>query len=140
MTAAIAGAARAAGTKSAAGATASAAGKSAGSAAGARTATKATPRKAPVDRGLTDAQKAGGVKQTPPAPDSAPQQRQTPEQRLNSMTVNLPAPVGSGAGFILALLAWTWIGVPLLQRGPQGVKDQLRAKFLNKGPDGKWLP
>lgn len=48
--------------------------------------------------------------------------------------------VDSGAGFVLGLLVWTWIGLPFLQGGPTAVKNMLRAKFLNKAPDGSWLP
>jgi hypothetical protein len=47
--------------------------------------------------------------------------------------------VDSGAGFVLGLLLWTWVGLPFLQAGPVGVKNMLRAKFLNKAPDGSWL-
>lgn len=49
-------------------------------------------------------------------------------------------------GFALALLVWGWVVLPFLgtplspKGGVQGVKDVWRAKFLNKGPDGKWLP
>jgi hypothetical protein len=49
-------------------------------------------------------------------------------------------PVDTGAGFILGLLAWGWIGVPFLRGGPKEVKKVLLAKFLNKTPDGKFLP
>lgn len=45
-----------------------------------------------------------------------------------------------GAGLLLALLAWTWIGLPLLTGGPSKAKDVLRAKFFNKAKDGSWLP
>lgn len=52
------------------------------------------------------------------------------------------APPGSGdaAGFLLGLLIWGWVVLPFLKSGTTGVKDVWRAKFLNKGPDGSWLP
>jgi hypothetical protein len=40
---------------------------------------------------------------------------------------------------ILALIAWGWIGLPLIQGGPTKVRDVWRAKFFNKAPDGTWL-
>lgn len=46
----------------------------------------------------------------------------------------------SGAGFILGLLVWGWVIMPLIHNGPTGVRDTLRAKFFNKGPSGEWLP
>lgn len=44
------------------------------------------------------------------------------------------------SGFILALLFWSWVALPVLRGGPAEVKDVLRAKFFNKKPDGSWLP
>lgn len=46
---------------------------------------------------------------------------------------------GNVAGGVLGLFFWSWVMLPLIQHGPTGVKDMLRAKFFNKGPDGKWL-
>lgn len=46
----------------------------------------------------------------------------------------------SAAGAVLALLAWGWIVLPLIEGGPKQVKATLMAKFLNKSPDGTWLP
>lgn len=49
-------------------------------------------------------------------------------------------------GFTLALFVWGWVILPFLgtplspKGGVEGVKDVWRAKFLNKGPDGGWLP
>lgn len=51
-----------------------------------------------------------------------------------------PSVVSSGAGFLLALMFWSWIALPFLKGGPVGVRNMLRAKFFNKGPDGSWLP
>jgi hypothetical protein len=47
---------------------------------------------------------------------------------------------GNAAGFILGLIAWAWVGRPLIQGGPTQVKAVLKAKFTNKAPDGSWLP
>lgn len=51
-----------------------------------------------------------------------------------------PAVVDDGAGFILGLLVWGWLVLPFITHGPSGVKAVLMAKFLNKAPDGSWLP
>jgi hypothetical protein len=48
--------------------------------------------------------------------------------------------VDNGAGIILAFLAWVWVIDPFLQKGTQGAKDVLRAKFFNKDAKGNWLP
>jgi hypothetical protein len=45
-----------------------------------------------------------------------------------------------GAGVVLALIAWAWVGLPYLQGGPGRVRDVLRAKFFNRAADGSWLP
>lgn len=45
-----------------------------------------------------------------------------------------------GAGWILGLLLWGWVVLPFVKGGPTGVKNVLMAKFLNKAPDGSWLP
>lgn len=47
---------------------------------------------------------------------------------------------GDGGGLVLAFLAWGWVVLPYLQGGTERVRDVLRAKFLNKGPDGEALP
>lgn len=44
------------------------------------------------------------------------------------------------AGLVLGLLFWAWVALPLIQGGPQRVRDVIRAKFTNRGPDGEWLP
>lgn len=46
----------------------------------------------------------------------------------------------AGPGFILAVLGWTWIVLPFLKDGPDGVKHMIKAKFTNKAPDGSYLP
>ncbi len=44
------------------------------------------------------------------------------------------------AGFLLGLMAWSWLGLPFLRGGASEVKKTLKAKFFNKAPDGSWLP
>lgn len=46
----------------------------------------------------------------------------------------------SVAGVILAAFFWGWVALPFLTGGVDGVKNMLRAKFLNKAPDGTYLP
>jgi hypothetical protein len=46
----------------------------------------------------------------------------------------------TGAGFILGFLLWGWVILPFIQHGPTGPRDVIRAKFLNRGPGGEWLP
>lgn len=50
------------------------------------------------------------------------------------------AAVDSGAGFVLGVLVWCWVGLPFLRGGMTEVRNVLRAKFFNKGADGSWLP
>lgn len=93
------------------------------------------------------------VPRTPPPPAPAPQP--APARRPSSSTSrprlrpSLPTgrglwgrerPTSTAAGVVLGLLAWGWIALPLLRGGPTEVRNTLRAKFFNKGPDGKWLP
>lgn len=54
--------------------------------------------------------------------------------------VRPPQVVDSGAGFLLGLLLWAWVGLPFLRGGQAEVRDVLRAKFFNKAADGSWLP
>lgn len=47
-------------------------------------------------------------------------------------------------GFVLALMFWGWVVLPVLKAdspadGPRAVANVLRAKFFNKGPNGEWL-
>jgi hypothetical protein len=66
--------------------------------------------------------------------------RPSSEPTRSTTTVNMPGPVSSGAGFILAVLFWSWVALPFLKKGPAGVRNTLKAKFTNKAPDGSWLP
>lgn len=78
---------------------------------------------------------------TPPAPDTdtagddpaggAPTGRGS---------VRVPSAVNDGAGWVLGLLLWGWVGLPFLKGGPAQVKKTLMAKFFNKAPDGSFLP
>ncbi|WP_173079343.1 hypothetical protein [Phytohabitans rumicis] len=82
----------------------------------------------PVDKPDPAEDGSGGERPGRQAPPSA------------SGRVPVPKVVNQGAGFLLGLLAWGWIGLPLLRGGPEEVRDVLRAKFFNKAPDGTWLP
>lgn len=48
--------------------------------------------------------------------------------------------VDAGAGFVLGLLLWGWVVLPFVRGGPGEVRNVVRAKFINRGPDGEWLP
>lgn len=84
-----------------------------------------------------DAVQAGGEKRDN---DSSGGQSSGNSEPTRPVQVNMPGPVSSGAGFILAVLFWSWVALPFLKGGPTGVRNMLRAKFLNKGADGSWLP
>jgi len=82
---------------------------------------------------------AATVAQTGAAITTARQARNRPRPAASSPS--RPARVATeGAGFLLALFVWGWVIMPLIHAGPTGVRDMLRAKFLNKAPDGSWLP
>jgi hypothetical protein len=46
----------------------------------------------------------------------------------------------AAGGFVLGLLFWGWVALPYLKGGLPEVKKTLLAKFVNKAPDGSWLP
>ena len=48
--------------------------------------------------------------------------------------------IDDASGFVLGLLAWSWVILPMLNNGPSGVRDMLRAKFVNKDQNGNPLP
>lgn len=67
-----------------------------------------------------------------------------PEPVQRSYPAAMPR-LDDGAGFILGVFLWSltlaYINPSGNHRsGADGVKDWLRAKFLNKGPDGEYLP
>lgn len=78
----------------------------------------------------------GAAPAAPPAESAAQQQP--------AETKPAPAPASSGGGsagpFILGVLAYAWVVLPLIQGGPSRVKDVWRAKWLNRGPKGQVLP
>lgn len=47
--------------------------------------------------------------------------------------------VNDASGFLLGVFVWVLV-LQFLRDGPQGVRDWLRAKFLNRDPSGKELP
>lgn len=75
-----------------------------------------------------------------PQPQAGPEPASPPRQRRMPSLPAAPAAVSNGAGFVLALLFWSWVGLPLLRGGPPEVKKVFMAKFLNKDVTGKWLP
>lgn len=94
----------------------------------------------PVQKAPTTA--PASPQQAQPAPVARAQQ-QTPTPAGGGWRPHLPGTSGvvsNGAGFILALAFWGWIILPFIKAGPGGVRDVIRAKFINKGPDGSWLP
>lgn len=48
--------------------------------------------------------------------------------------------MSTGSGFLLGLVTWAWVVLPFLRGGTGEVKKVWKAKFLNKAPDGSWLP
>lgn len=94
---------------------------------------------------------APAAKPAPPAPPEKSRAQQAaaarqarPQKRLAPAALRPSSRVGGvtvadASGFMLALLAWGWIGLPYLKDGPNGVRNVWRAKFLNKGPKGEVL-
>lgn len=62
---------------------------------------------------------------TAPAPSS-------PGTGPSLPSVNLPAPVQTGSGFLLGLALWGWVVLPYLKGGTTEVRKTLAAKFFNK--------
>lgn len=81
----------------------------------------ATPKSAPTKK----AAPAGGG--PPPAPRSAP-------SRGGGGVVD------DGATVILVLITWAYFVLPFIVGGKSRVKAVLMAKFLNRAPDGSFLP
>lgn len=72
----------------------------------------------------------------------------TVKRRLTKIAASSNSPVNTGAGFVLGILVWTWVVLPFLgvpksvhggKSGVEEVRNVLRAKFFNKGPDGNWI-
>jgi hypothetical protein len=95
--------------------------------------------------GARPATKAGAARpagqrpnQGRPAPAPAP--GPGPVSRLGAAQLaGTGVTADDGAGFLLGVFAWV-LTLAYLRGGPGGVRDWLRAKFLNKGPDGERLP
>jgi len=92
-----------------------------------------------VSRETSQDQDSGGGKAEPTPVTVVPQQNKRgwfdrgADKLASTATDN-------GAGFIMGIILWSWVLLPFLQGGAQQVKDTLRAKFLNKDPNGGWLP
>jgi hypothetical protein len=71
-----------------------------------------------------------------PADESRPA-RKLPRVQAPGRAVSVAS---DGAGWVLGLLLWAGVGLPFLKGGPTQVKAWWMAKFLNKAPDGSWLP
>lgn len=83
----------------------------------------------------------GTAAEKPADDDTSPSTSSTGSTRsAPQVNVAMPGAVSSGAGFILAVLFWSWVALPFLKGGPAGVGNMLKAKFLNKAADGSWLP
>jgi hypothetical protein len=99
--------------------------------------------RANLDRRLAAARTSSAPQPSPatPAPAAAPPKPAAsapapPSQRRGRIS----DAADQGAGFILGILLWGWVILPLIQGGPTQVRNVWRAKFLNRGPDGQWLP
>jgi hypothetical protein len=103
--------------------------------------TKKAARQAEQERWAAD-EAAAGQAASGAGPAAVPSASRT--ARSSTSSPGSSASVGGvtvadASGFMLALVAWCWIGLPYLKGGPVAVKDVWRAKFLNKGPDGQEL-
>jgi len=70
-----------------------------------------------------------------PSPSPAPKSDTDSDSRFSGKFG-----ASDAGGAVLALVVWSWVILPILQGGPDRMKNVLRAKFLNKGPKGEWLP
>jgi hypothetical protein len=104
---------------------------------------RATPAATPAPAtpaSKTPATRAPATKAPAPRPPSpAPASRTAPNGTAAPATSRLSAG-NEMAGFVLGLFLWGWVILPFLKDGVSGVKAVMTAKFLNKTPDGKWLP
>jgi hypothetical protein len=51
-----------------------------------------------------------------------------------------PKPIEDGAFVALMVVLWCWVALPMLVGGKARLRAVLMAKFLNRKPDGSWLP
>lgn len=75
-----------------------------------------------------------------PALDQEPTEQDDIGSRYRPRLPETGSTADQGAGLILGMLLWAWVGLPFLKGGPKQVKDVLRAKWLNRAPDGSDLP
>lgn len=89
---------------------------------------------------MTSGQVAGDSEGAPgPARETAPAEG-APAPARPPISLSAPPGVDDGAGVVLGLLFWCWVALPYLRGGMPELRRVLAAKFLNKGPDGSWLP
>lgn len=74
------------------------------------------------------------------ADDATTRDRPGRGARLPSVSPRASSIAGDGAGWVLGLVLWGWVILPFVKGGPAQVKKVWMAKFLNKAPDGSWLP
>ena len=97
--------------------------------------------------GATAATVAAPERPTAAPADTRPPARSRTSRAATAVTGRFPrgravaaGGVQNGAGFLLALVVWGWVVMPFIQGGPAAVRDVIRAKFINRGADGSWLP
>lgn len=84
-----------------------------------------------------------------PPPDEAPAAPSGGGQSSPGRSWSMPSPsgaAGDGAAILVGFLAWVWVILPFVkgvqsgEGGPTRVRNVLRAKLTNKGPNGEPLP
>lgn len=85
------------------------------------------------------AKEAESAQPSEPATPPASSPKETPSSSSDSRFGGKFG-VSDAGGAVLALVFWSWVVLPILQGGPERMKNTLRAKFFNKGPKGEWLP
>lgn len=90
-------------------------------------------RGAATGRGRAPAERPGRARRTARAVARPERLAATPFRPGGGLTVN------DASGFVLGLLAWV-LALQFLDDPKTGVRNWLRAKFLNKGPGGAALP
>jgi hypothetical protein len=78
------------------------------------------------------------------APTEAPPSEPREPAPQPARSVSWPSSLGSAgddvASVLLGLLLWGWVIRPYLAGGTQGIKNMLRAKFINQDAKGGQLP